>query len=79
MALVSCAACHGPQGVKTGAPPLVLQPVQYLSNQLIAFSQGARSNDMNRLMRLVATRLTPEEIERLAEYLGGKESKITGR
>jgi cytochrome c553 len=77
--VVSCAACHGPQGVKTGAPPLVGQHVQYLSNQLIAFSQGDRSNDMNRQMRLVATRLTPDEIEQLAEYFGGKESKITGR
>jgi cytochrome c553 len=73
--VVACAACHGPEGVKTGAPPLVGQPTQYLSNQLVAFSQGTRTNDINRQMRLIATRLTPEEIERLAEYLGGKGSQ----
>ena len=77
--VVSCAACHGPEGVKTGAPPLAGQPAQYLVNQLVAFSQGARSNDMNRQMRLIATRLKPEEIERLAEYLGINESKTAGR
>jgi cytochrome c553 len=77
--VVSCAACHGPEGTKTGAPPLAGQPAQYLVNQLVAFSQGTRSNDMNRQMRLIATRLTPEEIKRLAEYLGINESKTAGR
>jgi cytochrome c553 len=77
--VVSCAACHGPEGVKTGAPPLPGQPVQYLVNQLVAFSQGTRSNDINRQMRLIVTRLTPDEIKRLAEYLGSKESKTGGR
>ena len=77
--VVACAACHGPEGVKTGAPPLVGQPTQYLSNQLLAFSQGTRTNDINRQMRLIATRLTPEEIERLAEYLGGKRPETGGQ
>jgi cytochrome c553 len=73
--VVACAACHGPEGLKTGAPPLTRQPTQYLSNQLIAFSQGTRTNDINRQMRLIATRLTPEEIDQLARYLRNRRSQ----
>ena len=74
--VVACAACHGPEGVKTGAPPLAGQPVQYLLNQLTAFSQGARSNDINRQIRLIVPRLTPDEINGLAEYIGAKSSQM---
>jgi cytochrome c553 len=74
--VVACAACHGPEGVKTGAPPLAGQPVQYLLNQLTAFSQGTRSNDINRQMRLIVPRLTPDEINGLAEYIGAKSSRM---
>ena len=77
--VVACAACHGPVGVKTGAPPLAGQPTEYLSNQLVAFFQGTRSNDINRQMRLIASRLTPQEVVRLTEYFGSKESKSAGR
>jgi len=77
--VVACAACHGPEGVKTGAPPLAGQPTEYLSNQLVAFSQGTRSNDINRQMRLIASRLTPQEVVRLTEYFGSNESKTAGR
>jgi cytochrome c553 len=77
--VVSCAACHGPQGLKTGAPPLAGQPVEYLSNQLTAFSQGTRSNDINRQMRLIAGRLTQQEVVQLTEYFGSKPSKTAGR
>jgi cytochrome c553 len=77
--VVACAACHGPEGIKTGAPPLIGQPAQYLSNQLIAFSQGTRTNDINRQMRLITTRLTEDEIARLAEYLGRKGSQTANR
>jgi cytochrome c553 len=77
--VVACAACHGPEGVKTGAPPLVGQPAEYLSNQLVAFSQGTRTNDINRQMRLIASRLTPQEVVGLTEYFGSREPKTAGR
>jgi cytochrome c553 len=77
--VVACAACHGPEGLKTGAPPLMRQPVQYLFTQLTAFSEGTRMNDINRQMRLIAGRLTPDEINGLAEYLGSKTSRIAGQ
>jgi cytochrome c553 len=74
--VVACAACHGPEGLKTGAPTLHHQPVQYLFNQLTAFSEGSRTNDINRQMRLIAGRLTPDEINGLAEYLGSRTSRV---
>jgi cytochrome c553 len=77
--VVACAACHGPEGLKTGAPTLNHQPVQYLFNQLTAFSEGSRTNDINRQMRLIAGRLTPDEINGLAEYLGSSTSRAAGR
>ncbi|MBV8276422.1 MAG: cytochrome c4 [Verrucomicrobia bacterium] len=77
--VVACAACHGPEGQKTGAPPLFGQPSEYLTVQLVAFSQGTRTNDINRQMRLIASRLTPPEVARLTEYFGSKESKTAGR
>ena len=77
--VVACAACHGPEGLKTGAPPLMRQPVQYLSIQLTAFSEGTRMNDINRQMRLIAGRLTPDEINGLAEYLGSKTPEMAAQ
>lgn len=77
--VVACAACHGPEGLKTGAPPLAGQPVEYLSNQLAAFSQGTRSNDINRQMRLIAGRLNQQEVVELTKYFGSNSSKIAGQ
>jgi cytochrome c553 len=77
--VVACAACHGPEGLKTGAPPLIHQPVQYLFNQLTAFSEGSRTNDINRQMRLIASRLSPDEINGLAKYLGSRRSLKPGQ
>jgi cytochrome c553 len=77
--VVACAACHGPEGLKIGAPPLTGQRSQYLFNQLTAFSQKTRTNDINQQMRLVAAQLKPDEINRLAEYLGSKQPQTAGR
>jgi len=77
--VVACAACHGPEGLKIGAPPLTGQRSQYLFNQLTAFSQRARTNDINQQMRLIAAQLKPDEINRLAEYLGSKGPQTAGR
>jgi cytochrome c553 len=66
-----CSACHGPGARKLGAPPLQGQQPDYLERQLAAFAQGVRQNDINRQMRIVATQLTPEERQALAELYGG--------
>jgi cytochrome c553 len=65
-----CAACHGPDAQKLGAPPLQSQHAEYIERQLAAFAQGMRQNDINEQMRAIAHELTPDEIHMLAAYYG---------
>lgn len=65
----SCARCHGADGLGRGAyPRLAGQRVEYLSNALEAYRLGARHSGM---MEHVATGLTPEMIQELAEHYAG--------
>jgi cytochrome c553 len=64
--IAACANCHGPGGYLIGAPALINQNPLYLEQQLQAFAQGARSNDMNMPMRTIAGLLTPAEMKSLA-------------
>ena len=66
--IASCAACHGPLGVTTGAPDLRGQQRAYLEQELQAFKSGIRHNDISEQMRNVARLLTGEEIAMLAAY-----------
>lgn len=62
-----CAACHGAEGISTAPdyPNLAGQKEQYLSNQLLAFRAGTRSNA---LMSPMAQPLSDEDIADLAAY-----------
>jgi cytochrome c553 len=62
----ACASCHGPGGYLIGAPALIHQNALYLEQQLQAFAQGTRANDMNMPMRTIAVQLTPAEMKSLA-------------
>ena len=66
--IASCAACHGPLGVTTGAPDLRGQQRAYLEQQMQAFKTGDRRNDISEQMRSVARQLTGQEIAMLAAY-----------
>jgi cytochrome c553 len=66
--IASCAACHGPLGVTTGAPELRGQQRAYLEQQMQAFKSGTRHNDISAQMRSVARQLTGGEIAMLAAY-----------
>jgi cytochrome c553 len=66
--IVACAACHGPQGHTTAAPPLHGQQRGYLEAQLLAFKAGRRHNDISAQMRSVARALSDEQIASLAAY-----------
>lgn len=66
----ACSACHGPSGRKLGAPVLVGQHPEYIERQLFAFGQGMRRNDINRQMRVIAGKLTADEIHSIARYYG---------
>ncbi|ARP97024.1 c-type cytochrome [Bordetella genomosp. 13] len=69
-ALPACANCHGLQGSGEGAllPRLAGQPKGYFVDQMNAFRGGQRANDDVGVMRAFAQRLTPEEIQALADY-----------
>lgn len=65
-----CSACHGPGGVKLGAPALEGQHAAYIERQLGEFAQGSRENDIFEQMRAIARQLTPEEMHALAAFYG---------
>jgi cytochrome c553 len=75
-----CAACHGPNEIKLGAPLLKGQQPAYIERQLAAFAQGMRQNDIDERMRTIASQLTPREMHSLAEfYAAGVDSKPSGQ
>ena len=70
----ACSACHGPDGSGMGLagfPAVGGQHTDYIAAQLKAFKSGQRANDMNRMMRDIAMKLTDEDIEVLSNYLAG--------
>ncbi len=71
--IAACSACHSPDGA--GIPPVYPrvsgQHSEYTMAQLRAFRSGGRNNDANSMMRMVASRLSDEEIKALAEYISG--------
>ena len=66
-----CAACHGPNEIKLGAPPLNGQQSAYIERQVAAFAQGMRQNDIDERMRTIASQLTPRETYSVALFYGG--------
>ena len=71
--VAACSACHGPSGAGIPAqiPRIAGQFAEYTAAQLRAFRSGERANDPNRMMRLVAERLSDAEIAAVAEYSAG--------
>ena len=69
----ACAGCHGPNGAGVPAlfPRLSGQHAKYTATQLHAFRAGERSNDTNEMMRMIAHRLSDEEIAAVADYISG--------
>ncbi|MDN3608697.1 c-type cytochrome [Vibrio ostreicida] len=72
--LTACIACHGPRGNGTelsGFPKISGQHADYIKSQLMKFRDGNRANDMNGMMRDIASKLTDEDIDTLSQYVGG--------
>lgn len=70
----ACMSCHGPDGAGNDAakfPRVNAQNAEYTVTALQGFRSGARANDMNKMMRSVAHRLSDTEIAALANYLQG--------
>ena len=71
--VAACASCHGPDGggIPAQFPRLAGQHSQYTTDQLKAFRADQRRNDPNRMMRLVADKLSDREIAAVAEFIQG--------
>lgn len=72
--VAACAACHGPTGAGNPAakfPKLAGQHSKYIAIQLRNFRSGARSNDAGAMMRNIASKMTDNEIDSVAEYIAG--------
>lgn len=71
--LPACAACHGPAGAGMPAqyPRIAGQYADYTEAQLRAFRAEERANDPNKMMRMVAIKMTDAEIKAVADYIAG--------
>ena len=72
----ACTACHSPMGNgnrPAGFPMLRGQSMEYVIAQLTAYREGRRKTDEDYggMMRMVAGRLTDNEIRALASYVQG--------
>jgi cytochrome c553 len=68
--VAACVGCHGERAQGTeNLPRLAGQFPAYLATQLRQFGERQRTND-NAVMQTVAVRMTAEEIEAVAAYLG---------
>lgn len=69
----ACSACHGPNGLGIPAqyPRIAGQFADYIAAQLKAFRSGERSNDANQIMRMIAARMTDQEVAAVAQYAAG--------
>jgi cytochrome c553 len=62
----ACIACHGPfgEGNKPAAYPLLKsQHADYLIKSLTDYKSGARSNNPENIMHMIAKKMTDEEIK----------------
>jgi cytochrome c553 len=69
--LPACAGCHGPAGagIPVQFPRLSGQNVDYVVSQLNAFRAGDRANDSNKMMQMIAARMSDKEIAAVADYV----------
>jgi cytochrome c553 len=68
--LPACVGCHQQQGAGHLIYPRIGgQHADYLKQQLKNFASGERSNDANRFMRVIAKRMSEEEISAVSAYL----------
>jgi cytochrome c553 len=72
--IAACASCHGPGGYRIGAPVLTKQNELYIEQQLRAFAQSTRANDMDMPMRTIAGALTESEIRALARAYANEDA-----
>lgn len=69
----ACASCHGANGlgIPVQFPRLANQHADYTIAQLNLFRSGERTNDAAKMMRTIAAKMTPQEMEAVAQYIQG--------
>jgi cytochrome c553 len=70
----ACIACHGPRGTgngQAGFPVLSGQHAPYTIQQLQAFKDKTRTNDLNEIMRDISIRMDKDDMEAVAYYIQG--------
>ena len=70
----ACAGCHGPNGAGNGPgaiPNLAGQKSGYVAKALRDFKTSARTNDRNKIMQDIASKMTEKEIDAVALFLAG--------
>lgn len=70
--VTACVGCHSANGDgmgQAGFPTVAAQNVDYLKGQLVKFRQGERANDHNGMMRNIASTLSDDDIQALAEFM----------
>ena len=68
----ACIACHGPYGEgnePASFPALKGQHADYLIKTLTDFKAGARSNNPDNMMHMIAKKMTEEEIKAISYYI----------
>ncbi|MCZ7565996.1 MAG: cytochrome c4 [Burkholderiales bacterium] len=69
----ACSGCHGVTGLGLPMqyPRLAGQHTQYTVAQMQAWRTGARANDPNKMMRMIAAKMTDAEIKAVSDYIAG--------
>ena len=72
--ITACMACHHPQGLGNelaNFPRLKGQNAEYTASQLKKYRSGERKNDINGIMRMIAAKMSDEDIEAVSSYAAG--------
>lgn len=69
----ACASCHGPAGAGIPAqfPRLAGQHAEYTISQLKLFRSGERENDPSKMMRMISSRMSDQDMAAVADYIQG--------
>ncbi|PPD15950.1 MAG: cytochrome C [Methylobacterium sp.] len=71
-AIPACVNCHGSgsEGIPPSVPGLAGQNPTYIATQLTLWKTGMRKNDPMNVMGAIAVKMTDEDIQAVADYLG---------
>jgi cytochrome c553 len=69
----ACSGCHSPDGVGIPKqyPRLAGQHAEYTIAQLKAWRSAERANDPNKMMRMIAAKMSDREIEAVSQFIQG--------